>query len=192
MFVFKCDCYTSRIILINSININHIIPTIKNSFIILFWQLLRKLLSHERTLSLLFLIQIQNILNQVQLVILGELVENLAVFRRVPQAFYCFFNRLTLVTTHVETEELVEVEVEELLRGELVQHAPEFVHGLPSFVFLANFWFRGSRNVRFGCVGNSDSRSRNIPLDILGLNFKLRQLHRLNFNYSSKIRQLVC
>ena len=56
MLVFKGQNQTSRIVLVHTIYINHVIPAIKNGFIVLFRQFLRNLLAHKRPLALLFAI----------------------------------------------------------------------------------------------------------------------------------------
>lgn len=76
----------------------------------------------------------------MQLVVLGELVQNLPIFWRVAEAFYGFVNSLTLEAAHVEAKEFVKMELEALLLRELGEHAAKFVHGLASFVLLGEFY----------------------------------------------------
>ena len=56
MLVFKGQNQTSRVVLVNTIYINHVIPAIKNSFVVLFWQFLWNLLTHKRPKALLLAI----------------------------------------------------------------------------------------------------------------------------------------
>ena len=119
-------------------------------------------------------------------------MQNLSIFWRVAEAFDCLVNLLTLETPHVVAEELVKMELKELVLGKLQEHSAKFIHGLSSFILLANFGHWGPRDVWFGSLGNSYPWCWNISLNLFLLDFKFWILGIwFNFHNSSKIRHKI-
>ena len=119
-------------------------------------------------------------------------MQNLSIFRGVAEAFYGLVNLLPLETPHMVAKELVKVEFEKLILCKLLKHSAEFIHGLASFIFLAEFHLGGPGDVWLGSLRYPYSWGWNIPFDFVKLDFKFWVLGiRFSFHNSTKIRQKI-